>query len=150
MPCEYNQEIPFDATPSNENITTNVNNATNLLNKPNSISFKNLFLKTIKQSPKIKSISVITLLHLYLKKIIKFCIKEKKKIFFTSTFFLSRSFFSPFFFYIIQSLFKQATSIPSLLNSENISPLRSGSEKQDTLQYTTFSPPLISYTQNAL
>lgn len=80
----------------------------------------------------------------------KFCIKEKKKIFFTSTFFLSRSFFSPFFFYIIQSLFKQATSIPSLLNSENISPLRSGSEKQDTLQYTTFSPPLISYTQNAL
>lgn len=148
MPCEYNQEIPFDATPSNENITTNVNNATNLLNKPNSISFKNLFFKTIKQSPKIKSISVITLLHLYLKK--KFCIKEKKKIFFTSTFFLSRSFFSPFFFYIIQSLFKQATSIPSLLNSENISPLRSGSEKQDTLQYTTFSPPLISYTQNAL
>lgn len=53
-------------------------------------------------------------------------------------------------FYKIQSLFKQATSIPSLLNSENISPLRSGSEKQDTPLYTPFSTPLISYTQNAL
>lgn len=150
MPCEYNQEIPFDATPSNENITTNVNNATNLLNKPNSISFKTLFFLNNKTKSENKINISNYIASLILKKnIIKFCIKEKKKIFFTSTFFLSRSFFSPFF-YIIQSLFKQATSIPSLLNSENISPLRSGSEKQDTLQYTTFSPPLISYTQNAL
>lgn len=43
MPCEYNQEIPSNATASNENITTNVNNATHLLNKPNSISFKKNF-----------------------------------------------------------------------------------------------------------
>lgn len=120
-----------------------------------SINLTQLVLKTFFfENNKTKSENKINISNyiasLILKKKIKFCIKEKKKIFFTSTFFLSRRFFSPFFFYIIQSLFKQATSIPSLLNSENISPLRSGSEKQDTLQYTTFSPPLISYTQNAL
>lgn len=75
---------------------------------------------------------------------------KKKKRFFLPPPFSYQEASSLLFFYIIQSLFKQATSIPSFLNSENISPLRSGSEKQDTLQYTTFSPPLISYTQNAL
>lgn len=76
-------------------------------------------------------------------------LKKRKRFFLPPPFFYQEA-SSLLFFYIIQSLFKQATSIPSLLNSENISPLRSGSEKQDTLQYTTFSPPLISYTQNAL
>lgn len=76
--------------------------------------------------------------------------KKKKRFFLPPPFSYQEASSLLFFFYIIQSLFKQATSIPSFLNSENISPLRSGSEKQDTLQYTTFSPPLISYTQNAL
>lgn len=99
MPCEYNQEIPFDATPSNENITTNVNNATNLLNKPNSISFKNLFFKTIKQSPKIKSISVITLLHLYLKKKLNSVLKKRKRFFLPPPFFYHEASSLLFFLY---------------------------------------------------
>lgn len=120
-----------------------------------SINLTQLVLKTFFfKNNKTKSENKINISNyiasLILKKIKLNSVLKKRKRFFLPPPFFYQEASSLLFFYIIQSLFKQATSIPSLLNSENISPLRSGSEKQDTLQYTTFSPPLISYTQNAL